>query len=407
MDHCLSRHSTLSPATFSSPYPPPSLLRHPLTFSPRTALNFPNNHFRSGRAASGLSIRPAGRTFPVIASAGASHCEPSSSLNSPLEPRSQPGKFLSSVLQNHRQLFHVAVAEELKLLADDRDGAVSRMLLTVGSDEACLHRRVAQLKEHECQLAVEDVMYMLIFYRFSEIKVPLVPRLSRCVYNSRLEILPSRDWELESIHSLEVLEIVREHVTTIIGLRADSSVTDYWATTKISRLMLGRVYVASVLYGYFLKSASLRHHLEQSLALANQDHHLGCRTSNQFQELCAYGVKNLVFDTVSNKQSVSYGQGSTNQGMKGEPLKCYVMGLDPETLQRCAKLKSKEAVHLIENHSCALFGDGKTGLVENDEVILTSFSSLKRLVLEAVAFGSFLWDTEEYIDTVYKLKENN
>jgi len=29
------------------------------------------------------------------------------------------------------------------------------------------------------------------------------------------------------------------------------------------------------------------------------------------------------------------------------------------------------------------------------------------LALEAVAFGSFLWDTEEYIDTVYKLKENN
>jgi len=118
-------------------------------------------------------------------------------------------------------------------------------------------------------------------------------------------------------------------------------------------------------------------------------------------------LETLLFGRVSNRQSVSCSQGSSNSEMKLEPLKCYVMGFDPETLQRCAKLKSKEAVNLIESHSSALFGDEKTGLIENDEVILTSFSSMKRLVLEAVAFGSFLWDTEEYIDNLYKLKENN
>lgn len=263
-------------------------------------------------------------------------------------------------------------------------------------------RRVAQLKEHECQIAIEDVMFMLVFYKFSEIKVPLVPRLSRCIYNGRLEIWPSKDWELESYHSLEILEMVKEHVTTVTGLRADSSVTDNWATTKITRLMLGRVYVASILYGYFLKSASLRHRLEQSLASVNQDLRLGHKPSLQFQELCPYGLTSLLFGRISSMQCVS-----TNQEVKHGSLKCYVMGFDPETLQRCAKLRSKEAVSLIENHSHALFGDEKTGLVETDEVILTSFSSLKRLVLEAVAFGTFLWDTEEYIDTVYKLKENN
>uniref|UniRef100_A0A2N9F4P7 Uncharacterized protein n=1 Tax=Fagus sylvatica TaxID=28930 RepID=A0A2N9F4P7_FAGSY len=267
--------------------------------------------------------------------------------------------------------------------------------------------RVAQLKEHDCQIAVQDVMYMLIFYKFSEIKVPLVPRLSRCIYNGRLEIWPSKDWELESIHSMEVLDMVREHVTAVIGLRADSCVTDNWATTKISRLMLGRIYVASILYGYFLKSASTRHYLERILASGNQDLHLGHRTSHQCPALFCYGLETLLFGCVSNRQSVSCGQGLCNSEMKHDTLKCYVMGFDPETLQRCAKLKSKEAVSLIENHSCALFGDEKTCLVANDEVILTSFSSLKRLVLEAVAFGSFLWDTEEYIDSVYKLKQND
>lgn len=108
-------------------------------FSPKTTLSFPTGP-------TVVSLKPRG--VSVIASAGASHhCESSpsssnsnSSLNSPLEQRSQAGKFLSSVLQNHRQLFHVAVTEELKLLADDRNAAVSRMLLSSHSDEASLHR---------------------------------------------------------------------------------------------------------------------------------------------------------------------------------------------------------------------------------------------------------------------------
>lgn len=77
------------------------------------------------------------RSLAVVA--GASRCE-SSSLNTPLVPESAAGRYLTRVLQNQRQLFHVAVAEELKQLADDRDAAVSRVLLSAGSDEACLHR---------------------------------------------------------------------------------------------------------------------------------------------------------------------------------------------------------------------------------------------------------------------------
>jgi hypothetical protein len=259
------------------------------------------------------------------------------------------------------------------------------------------------LKDKQCQIAVEDVMYLLIFYKFSEVKVPLVPKLSRCIYNDRLEILPAKDWELESIYSLEVLEMIREHVTTVIGLRANSSVTDNWAMTKITRHMLGRVYVASILYGYFLKSVSLRHCLERSLFLESQDLHLSCRTS--IQEMCPHGIKSLLFGHIGKIQSECIG--SSRQEKTHGKLKCYVMGFDPETLQRCAKLRSEEAVNLIKNHCCALFGDdAEMGSPETDEVISTSFSSLKRLVLEAVAFGSFLWDTEECVDSIYMLKES-
>lgn len=257
------------------------------------------------------------------------------------------------------------------------------------------------MKEKECQLAVEDIMYLLVFYKFSEIKVPLVPKLSQCIYNGRLEIRPTKDWELESIYSFDVLEIIREHVSAVIGLRANSSVTDNWAITTIARSALSRIYVASILYGYFLKSALLRLQLEQCVALDSQDLPPRQRTSIQ-----NHGIKNLLFDRISTIRSKSLIPGSGSQEKQPEDLKCYVMGFDPETLQRCAKLKSREATSLIENHSLALFGDVETGSCEADEVILTSFSSLKRLVLEAVAFGSFLWDTEECVNTVYKLREN-
>ncbi|KAM1137461.1 hypothetical protein FF1_035419 [Malus domestica] len=337
------------------------------------------------------------RPLTVVAGAGASHCE-FSSLNSPLDPRTRPGKDLCTVLQNHPRLFHLSVAQELKKLADDRELALSRASLSAASHEACLHRRIAQLKEQECETVVEDFMYLLVFYKFSEIKVHLVPKLSRCIYNGRLEIWPSKDWELESLYSMDVLEMIREHVSTVIGLRAKSSVTDNWAMTKITRQTLGQAYVASILYGYFLKSASLRHSLDCILTLESQDLPLNHRTSLQFLEMCPNGNKNLLFGRIGNIQAKF--QRSSRQEKTHGKLRCYVMGFEPDTLQRCAKLRSEVAVNLIKNHCCALFGDDESmGSPETDEVILTSYSSLKRLVLEAVAFGSFLWDTEECIGT--------
>ena len=248
-------------------------------------------------------------------------------------------------------------------------------------------------------------MYLLVFYKFSEIRVHLVPRLCRCIYNGRLEIWPSTDWALECIHSFEVLEMIKEHLTTVLGWKPNSNVTENWATTQIRRFQLGQIYAASILFGYFLKSASTRHHLEMSLLHTNHDHDL---PSSNVSGFWSYGLKDLFLPpNGGSSQPTSLGQASTGQEKTEEKkLKCYVMGFDPETLQRCAKLKSKEAVNLVEKHSCALFGDEKTGLLETDDVISTSFSSMKRLVLEAVAFGSFLWDTEEFVDSVYKLKEN-
>lgn len=232
---------------------------------------------------------------------------------------------------------------------------------------------------------------MLILFKFSEIKVPLVPKLSRCIYNGRLEIWPSKDWQLESIYSSDVLEMIREHVITVTRLSPNSSVTDLWAMTQVGKWHLSNIYVASALYGYFLKSASIRHRLEQALS----------RSSLRPSRTWPYGWKNLLFGHRGNNTEPS------SQDQTLMKLSFYVTGFDWDTLQRCGKVKSSAAAELIERQAIALFGDRRSmgSPSEKKEVIMTSFSSLKRLILEALAFGTFLWDIEDGVDSVYSIRD--
>ncbi|WZZ01564.1 hypothetical protein YC2023_073892 [Brassica napus] len=68
------------------------------------------------------------------------------------------------------------------------------------------------------------------------------------------------------------------------------------------------------------------------------------------------------------------------------------MSFDGETLQRYATIRSREAV-VWEAIDCI---DSS-----KDEHIQISFKGPKRLLLEAVTFGSFLWDVESHVDSRY------
>ncbi|KAH6824604.1 phosphoserine aminotransferase [Perilla frutescens var. hirtella] len=378
MDCCLS----YTKPRFPTPPAAAAALRRPITFGLR-----------------------AGRRSPLIVASSASKCD-FGGLNAPLEPKTPAGRLLSGVLLDDRGGFHAAARKQLELLAAERDVAEARLQLSLGSDEACLHRRIAEFRYHECRDAVEDVMYMLIFYKFSEMRVNLVPRLSKCAYNGRLEIWPSKDWELESIHSTEVLQMVREHLSAVVGCRANSNVTDSWATTEVQRFRLCEMYAASILYGYFLKTASLRYQLEQGLDLSNSLSGIGARGQLPVSEMFSAGSNYIAYGRVSSPRSAPATPRSYTLGKKPKSLRFYMMGFDQESIQMCAKPKSKEALNLLERHSSALFGDEETGLLETDDVITTSFASLKRFLLEAVAFGSFLWDAENSVSDVYMLEDN-
>jgi len=259
-------------------------------------------------------------------------------------------------------------------------------------------RRIAELKEQECQTAIEDIMYMLIVYKFFKIEVPMVPNLSKLISNRRLQLWPPRETDLESIHGPEVLELIREHLTSIIRWVHRNGPKINRSTLRIKRLQFGRIYSASIMYGYFLKSVSIRHHLELTLTrseLPPQIQYLNAQFTNKQEQEEAVGGSGEVL-SCSKPSSV----------VNPHDLKGYMMGFDPKTLQLCAKLRSCEAANLIERHSWALFGQNMELTQENDEAVILDPSSLKRLLLEAIAFGSFLWDVEDYVDEIYKLSDS-
>lgn len=253
------------------------------------------------------------------------------------------------------------------------------------------------MKELECQIAIEEVMYLLVVHNFYKIKVPMIPNLSKCANDGRLEIWSSKILELESIHGAEILEMVREHLSNIFRWKGTNTVGN-WYVLKIKRLQLGRVYAASIMYGYFLKSVSLRHQLELSLPSM----HIPATSTFQTHQI---EEENLVALRCSDDTESSPLSPNSMGGRRAEKLRGYMMSFDSKALQLCAKLRSCEAANLIEKHTWALFGFPEAKNDDEGEVISVSASGLRRLVLEAVAFGTFLWEVERCVDSVYSLKE--
>lgn len=274
------------------------------------------------------------------------------------------------------------------------------------------------MKANDRRKALEEILYTLVVQKFMENSVSLIPTVSPTSSDpsGRVDSWPSQeDGKLEQLHSPEAYEMIQNHLALILGNRlGDSS-----AVAQISKMRVGQVYAASVMYGYFLKRVDQRFQLEKSMKMLPNG--LDAEESNVQQglgEMRPIGGEES-YQTMSSHPEVSswsaggVSPGGFGHGMKASRLRNYVMSFDGETLQRYATIRSKEAVSIIEKHTEALFGRPEIvitpqGTVDssNDEQIKISFGGLKRLVLEAVTFGSFLWDVESYVDSRYHFVTN-
>ncbi|RWW64662.1 hypothetical protein BHE74_00028082 [Ensete ventricosum] len=208
---------------------------------------------------------------------------------------------------------------------------------------------------------------------------------------------PNQEHKLESIHSPDALEMIQSHLTLILGEREGGPLK---TVVQISKLKLGKLYAASIMYGYFLKRVDERYQLERTMKTLPTKP----RGQRIFDEL----KPNPLWDLESMVQISSDDDDFDGDETKSYRLRSYVMYLDAETLQRYATIRSKESISLIEKQTQALFGRPDIRIADDgsletpsDEVMGITFSGLMMLVLEAVAFGTFLWEAEGYVESKF------
>lgn len=234
----------------------------------------------------------------------------------------------------------------------------------------------------------------------------MIPKVSTNTSDpaGRVDFWPNQEHKLESIHSPEALEMIQSHLSLVLGERTVGPLDN---TVQISKIKLGKLYAASIMYGYFLKRVDERFQLERSMNTLPEGFK---KDQEEFFEDPV--PKSPFWDPDSLIRILpDDGDGGSLMGSnesKGYRLRSYVMYLDAETLQRYATLRSKEAISLIEKQTQALFGRPDIRISEdgsldasNDEIVTITSSGLTMLVLEAAGFGSFLLDAEGYVESKY------
>ncbi|KAG6684524.1 hypothetical protein I3842_12G067000 [Carya illinoinensis] len=268
-------------------------------------------------------------------------------------------------------------------------------------------RRIAEVREKERRKALEEIIYCLIVQRFVDNDILLIPKISETLDpTGRVDFWPNQEQKLESVHSPEAYEMIQSHLSLVLGERVVGPLD---TTVQISKIKLGKLYAASIMYGYFLKRVDERFQLERTMKTIPDGSSKEQVSSEDPAPLKQLWDPDSLIRVLPNDGGESDEVGFMDDGEgKSYRLRSYVMYLDAETLQRYATIRSKEAISLIEKQTQALFGRPDIRIAEdgsidtyNDDILGITFSGLTMLVLEAVAFGSFLWDAESYVESKY------
>ncbi|KAL1327941.1 hypothetical protein HN51_037921 [Arachis hypogaea] len=325
----------------------------------------------------------------------------------PLKLESPVGQFLSEILINHPHLVPAAVDEQLEQLQTDRDADDQKEAPAASGTDLVLYRRIAEVKANERRKVLEEILYALVVQKFMDANISLIPSITPDP-SGRVDSWPSENGRLEQLHSVEAYEMIQNHLSLVLGNRVGDSMT----VAEISKLRVGQLYAASVMYGYFLRRVDQRFQLEKTvkfLPSAAEDNNVDQIVMGDTRHAGGEDTPQVMsHPEVSAFPGGDVSPGGFGYGIKPTRLRSYVMSFDSDTLQRYAAIRSKEVVSIIEKHTEALFGRPEIvitpdGAIDSskDENIKISFGGLKRLVLEAVTFGSFLWDVESYVDSRY------
>merc|ERR1712174_68993 len=255
--------------------------------------------------------------------------------------------------------------------------------------------------------------------------------------NSDLESLT------KGVHSVESLEMVRSHLMQVLSGAGGSPPPNLNSVLKISKLQAAQVYAASVMFGYFLRRVDARFQLEKAMGLLNDKNSDAVeKLENIFNQASAVES----WDESAEEFVEQKAEQARLDALQGKPkskLQEYIETFDQQTLQETAQILSKEGSTLVERQTRGLFGDinelqeeikralgggpwgGESDVLSNPEDLMQRLQEViasgevksltltvaaqRRVVLEAVAFGAFLRDIENYVakETVGLLTGNS
>jgi len=320
----------------------------------------------------------------------------------PADVYTGPAQQALYLLRENPDLFDATVEAEFEKLQDQKsdakqhDAAEDKLQ---DKDAIVLRRRVQEVRESERACIATELMYLKVCNYFKNLQVQLIPPL-KGGGDIKLGHAGVNIKALTDIYSSDALNLVKEHLFGILGQQSTPLGTQ--AIVQIALFQAGQVYAMSAIFGYYLRRVDARYQLEK---LAGSFGGFG-------ETAPAKGVKKPF--------------GDDEEALKS--LKSYVESFSPEEAQRMTAIASVEAQMAMETQVLALFGDLRilkealvqaVGMVisneeatqklqkaiEEKKVESIRFTSedLRRVVLEAVAFGSLLYESEKQADSFYEL----
>ena len=367
----------------------------------------------------------------------------------PVAAATPVGEFLRHILEMEPQLFEASMDQQLMNLSQqypegfaDAPGASSTDASGKKADEdkLVLYARIGEIRLRQRQGQVEDLMYAAVLQKFVNVGVDLLPPLDgRREYGS----VDLRKLTVE-VHSAEALDMVKSHLKQLLGPSVGAAFST--AMVKISKLQAAQVYAASIMFGYFLRKVDSRFRLERQMGtlpktqeetIAALENLFNMDSAEPIDVSAADETGKVGTNDADSVASSATGRAGTAEG-DGNELRRYIESFDQTTLNATARMVSREGMVLAERQTGALFGDigelanqmqkaleeGVDGddspitstemlaermnsIVSSDKVatITVSYATQKRVVLEAVAFGTFLRDVEEKVGSYELLTE--
>lgn len=319
-------------------------------------------------------------------------------------------------------LFQAAVDTEFQKIKDARDAAeeadANPPSASPDSMDLVLSKRMAEVRRAEETLAIEDLMYVCILEKFQVLGVNLLPTVAPI--QESVEALRALT---EGVHTKEALEMVKEHVLSILG-PASMAFAD--TMIKMSKLQAAQVYAASIMFGYFLRRVDSRFQLARQMGVLPESPEDAVARLERLFAMADEMSEDP--DAAPPPPPDAAASGSLIKRGKGA-LRQYVESFDQEAMIATARLVTTEGAALVERQSKALFGDVKALQAQMQEAVGEDAGSMeelmqrvqravadgsvesvtmtvgtqRRAVLEAVAYGCFLRDVESWVDREYEL----